>query len=240
MALKIDVRHRILWATEVALKGFVSVPKSDWGTSAILLYDLESGKLLHRIAGPSQAVLGDMTLTRDGDAILADNEQGAIYRIDRKTLNIVCVNAGDFISPQTPAMLPDGRRAFIPDYVRGIGILDLQNGRVSWLASAGIHALAGIDGLYLDGTTLIATQNGASPERVLRFELDPTLTRIQSESIIERATPTLGDPTHGVLVDDTFYYIANSGWDSLEDDGTPKGGATPSAPLLMRVDLHKK
>ena len=35
----------------------------------------------------------------------------------------------------------------------------------------------------------------------------------------------------------TFYYIANSGWDRLEDDGTPKSGATPSNPLIMRADL---
>jgi hypothetical protein len=240
LALKIDSRRRILWATEVALKGFASIPKADWGTSAILLYNLDSGKLLHRVAAPPKAILGDMTLTRDGDALLSDNDQGAIYRVDRKTFNIVCVNAGDFISPQTPAMSPDGRRVFVPDYVRGIGILDLQSRHVSWLASAGVHALAGIDGLYLYGTTLLATQNGTSPERVIRFELDPSLTRVQSESIIERATPSLGDPTHGVLVDNTFYYIANSGWDSIEDDGSPKAGATPSAALLMRLTLKKK
>ena len=49
--------------------------------------------------------------------------------------------------------------------------------------------------------------------------LNDSKTGVLSEAIIERATPTLGDPTHGVVVGDDFYYIANSGWDALDDHG---------------------
>jgi hypothetical protein len=236
MALKVDSRHRTLWVTAVALHGFKSVPKADWGKSLVLVYDLDSGKLLHRISAPAGTTLGDMTLTADGDAIVADNE-GGLYRVDRKTLRFDRLDSGEFISPQTPAVCPDQRCVFVPDYVRGIAVFDFETRKVSWLPSDGLHALSGIDGLYLHGRTLIATQNGTSPERVLRFTLDPSFKHIESESIIERSTPTLGDPTHGVIVNSTFYYIANSGWDRLEDDGTPKSGTTPSSPLLMRADL---
>jgi len=55
--------------------------------------------------------------------------------------------------------------------------------------------------------------------------------------MVERATPTLGDPTHGVVLDGFFYYIANSGWDTLNDDGTLKAGSVPSKALLMRIRL---
>jgi hypothetical protein len=236
MALKVDARRRTLWATAVALKGFKSIPKADSGKSLVLVYDLDSGKLLHRIPGPAGTTLGDMTLTPDGDAIVADNE-GGLYRLNHKTLRFDRLDRGDFISPQTPAMCADQRCVFVPDYVRGIAILDFDTGKVSWLPSDGLHALSGIDGLYLHGRTLIATQNGTSPERVVRFTLDPSMRHIESESIIERSTPTLGDPTHGVIVNGAFFYIANSGWDRLEDDGAPKSGTTPSRPLLMRADL---
>jgi hypothetical protein len=236
MALKVDPRHHTLWATAVALKGFKSVPRASWGTSLVLLYNLDSGRLLHRVPGPAGTTLGDMTLTQDGDAIVADNE-GGLYRLNRGTLRFERLDCGEFISPQTPTMCPDQRCVFVPDYVRGIAILDFDTRQVSWLPSDGLHALSGIDGLYLHGRTLIATQNGTTPERVVRFTLDLSLRHIESESIIERSTSTLGDPTHGVIVNGAFYYIANSGWDRLEDDGTPKSRTTPSRPLLMRADL---
>ena len=233
MALKIDRRRRVLWATEVALRPFKSVPQADRGTTTILIYGLDSGRLVDRVAGPSKMTLGDMALTKDGDAIVSDNEGGGVYRVNRKTHAIDRLDEGDFVSPQTGVMSPDNRHLFVPDYSRGIGILDTSTKQVAWLASDGAHALSGIDGLYLSGRTLIATQNGSSPERVVRFELDRSLTRVESESVVERATATLGDPTHGVVVDGSFYYIANSGWDAIEDDGSPKAGAMPSRALVM-------
>jgi hypothetical protein len=235
MGLKVDAKRRRLWVTEVGLNGFESIPKEKWKSSVILVYDIGSGRLIHRIVGPPNATLGDMALTPEGDAIASDND-GGIYRVHRDTWGIERLDSGEFISPQTPAISADGHVAFIPDYLRGIAIVDLRTKALRWM-DAGGHALNGIDGLYLSGRTLFATQNGSSPERVLSFQLDPSLTRIESESIVERATPTLGDPTHGVVLDGFFYYIANSGWDTLNDDGTLKAGSVPSKASLMRIRL---
>jgi len=238
MALKVDSRRHSLWATEVALDGFAAVSKEDWGRSAILQYDLRSGRLLHRIEGPPKTALGDMALA-NGDPIVSDGEHGGVYRVNRKTMSVVRIDAGDFVSPQTPAVLADGKHILVPDYVRGIGLLDLDTKHVVWIPTDGKHALTGIDGLYAVGNTLIATQNGTSPERVVRFASTTLKTRVLSESIIERATPTLGDPTHGVVVGDYFYYIANSGWDILDEHGVVKEGKTLTAPSIMRARLKR-
>ena len=239
MAIKVDSRRRVLWATEVALDGFAAVAKKDWGRSAILQYDLRSGKLMHRIEGPPKAALGDMALDASGDAIVSDGEHGGVYRVNGSTQQIQRIDGGEFVSPQTPAVMAGGKHILVPDYVRGIGVLDLGTKRVVWIPMAGKHALTGIDGLYAVGNTLIATQNGTSPERVVRFTIDRSTSAILSESIIERATPTLGDPTHGVVVGDYFYYIANSGWDSLDDHGVVKEGKTMSAAIIMRARLGR-
>lgn len=204
----------------------------------ILLYDLRTGKLLWRVEGPARAAPGDMTLTTEGDAVLSDGEGGGVYLVRRKTQQIERLDAGDFISPQTPVMLPGGERVLVPDYVRGIGMLNLRTRHVAWIPMTGGYALSGIDGLYLSGRTLIATQNGTSPERVVRFELDRSFSRVESESIIERATPTLGDPKHGVLVDGRFYYIANSGWDTMDEHGQLKSGASMREALIMSADIR--
>jgi hypothetical protein len=236
MALKLDAGRGILWATEVAIDGVAGVVAGDWGKSAVLQYDLHTGRLLHRIPVPTLAALGDMTLAANGDAIVSDGEHGGIYRVSRKTLRIQRLDGGDFISPQTAAVLPGGKQLLVPDYLRGVGLLDLDTKHVSWIPM-GIHALSGIDGLYIAGRTLIATQNGTSPERVIRFELDPALGQVQSESIIERATESLGDPTHGVVVGHWFYYIANSGWDALDEHGNRIGTQPPTEAVIMRAAI---
>jgi hypothetical protein len=237
LALKIDVARKLVWATEVAIDGFTAAPQSDWGHSSVLCYDLATGALRSRIEGPPHTALGDMVLDRDGTPIVSDGDGGGVYRVNGAKLERI--DHGDFISPQTPAMHPDGKHIFVPDYLRGIGTLDPASGTTTWLASEAKYALSGIDGLYLVDGALIATQNGTSPERVIRFQLNSNLNEIVSEQIIERATPTLGDPTHGVLVGDFFYYIANSGWDVLDDHGDLKAGAKMTPATIMRFRIPK-
>ena len=235
LAIKVDSRRSVVWATEVAMQGFTFAPKSDWGRSAVLCFDLKNGRLLRRTEGPHGSALGDMALAANGDVIVSDGDGGGVYRASHTGGELTRLDDGDFISPQTPAIDPDGRHIFVPDYVRGIAVLELGTKKVRWLPMEGTFALNGIDGMYFEGGKLIAVQNGTSPERIAIFTLDAERRKITSEKIIERSTPTLGDPTHGVLVDGDFFYIANSGWDSIDDQGNMKPGAKLSVPLLMRV-----
>jgi len=226
----------LLWATEVAVQGLYFSPEQDWGRSALLCYDINTGRLLRRIEGPHGSSLGDMALTTNGDVVASDGDGGGVYLLTEADKALKRLDGGDFISPQTPTMHPDGKHIFVPDYERGIALLEISTGRVQWLESAGRFALNGVDGLYFHRGQLIAVQNGTSPERVVVFTLDATLTRIESERIIERSTATLGDPTHGVVIGGDFYYIANSGWDVIDDHGDAKPGTKPSAPRVMRVN----
>ena len=237
LALKVDSARHLVWATEVALKGFNSVPEADWGRSALLCYELKTGRLLRRIEAPRPSALGDMVLTRRGEVIVSDGDGGGVYRLPVQGTTMQRLDGGDFISPQTPAMHPDGKHIFVADYLRGIGVLDVATRQVRWLSMAGRFALNGIDGLYFERGRLIAVQNGTTPERVAAFTLDASLSRIVAEKVVEHSTDTLGDPTHGVTVDDRFYYIANSGWDLIDDHGNLKPGAKPSAPRIMQVQL---
>jgi sugar lactone lactonase YvrE len=238
MAIKIDRSHGVVWATEVATQGLDFAPKSDWGRSALLCYDLNSRKLLQRIEGPRGSALGDMALTTNGDVVVSDGDGGGVYRLPAKGSVLERLDGGDFISPQTPAMHPDGKHIFVPDYERGIAVLDTSTKQAHWLSTEGRFALNGIDGLYFDRGKLIAVQNGTSPERVVAFTLNATLSEITAETILERSTATLGDPTHGVVVGDDFYFLANSGWDMIDDHGNIKQGSKPSAPRMMRANIR--
>ena len=237
LAIKIDPKRSKVWATEVAMDGFTVVPKAEWGRAALVCYELESGKLLSKLEFPQQGAPGDMVLMPDGSTLVADGKGGGIYRVEKNTWKRV--DGGEFISPQTPALDADGRYAFIPDYLRGIGILDLSNGATTWLPMANKFALQGIDGLYRFGDSLLAVQNGTSPERVIRFRLERDHREVVSQQVFESHTPTLGDPTHGVVVGSEFYYIANSGWDMLDDHGQRTSNGKVAPARIMRVRVEK-
>jgi hypothetical protein len=204
MALAADVRRRWLWATTV-----------DDGKSALLKFHLDSARLLRRYDLPAaeKHELGDMTLSPAGDLYVSDG-LGSLYFVDhtRDRLELL-FGPGAFRSPQTPALSPDGRRLFVPDYSRGISVVDLAARKWKLLPHPPDLSLGGIDGMYLSGRTIVAIQNGAAPARLIRMHLDPGLTKILSWETIEANWPGLGDATHGVRVGDRFYFIANSGWD---------------------------
>ena len=232
LALKVDAPRRRLWATEVAMDGFTSVARSAWGRSVLLEYQLDKGTLLARYEGPPHGNLGDMVLANNGDPIVSDSTGGGIYRLQDRRLRRI--DGGEFISPQTIAICED-QRAFVPDYVRGLAELHLDSGAVNWLPMGNRFALDGIDGLYCHHGVLMATQNGATPERVVAFFLGGSPSGVVAEQVLERATRTL-DPTHGVYVGDAFYYVANSGWNVLDEHGAVKPGAHLTRALLMKID----
>jgi hypothetical protein len=66
------------------------------------------------------------------------------------------------------------------------------------------------------------------------MKLDGSRTKVASEEMIERGTATLGDPTHGVVVGDWFYYIANSGWNVLDEHGDVNAGERLTPGRVMR------
>jgi len=239
LALGVDAKRRYLWATTAAMPESIRYRAADDGRSALLKYSLDSGALLKRydLKKDTKHALGDMTVSPAGDVFVSDG-YGAVYWVDHLTDTLeILVDKGTFRSPQTPALSPDGRRLFVPDYSRGISVLDLASKQVKLLEHPKDLSLGGIDGLYLDGQTLIAIQNGTTPARLIRMSLDASLTRILRWETMEANWPGLGAPTHGVVVDRKFYFIANSGWDHMADDGKVKPGATFEAPTIRVSSL---
>lgn len=240
-ALRLDPNRGVLWATTSALKGYAFTPEKDWGKSELLAYDLRSRRMLARfsLAGDKQShTLGDMTLTSNGDLVVSDGDAGGVYLLRRGGKQLEKLS-DEFVSPQTPAMHPDGRHVFVPDYVRGIGTLDIQTRQLQWLRHPENVALNGIDGLYFDHGALLAVQNGTSPERVVRIELTPALDSVTKLEVIQANTDHFGDPTHGVIVGNDFYYITNSGWDTFDDHGQLKPGEKLTNPVIMKLPLKR-
>jgi len=240
-AVHADPTRQLLWATTAATPAAQGYTASDSGRSALLAYDLATGALHARLEPPDPRrahVLGDMTVAGDGTVYVSDAVSGAVYVATpgARTLAVL-VPPGTFTSPQTPALSPNEKRLFVPDYARGIAVVDLSTRAVQWLGHPGNVVLAGTDGLYRVGNTLLAVQNGTTPNRVVRALLDSAMTRVLDAEVLERAKPAVSDPTHGVMVGGTFYFIARSGWDRVRDDGTLAPAGADDMPIVRRLLL---
>ena len=242
MGLDVESKRGALWASTAGMPEAFALAPDDSGVSAVLRYDLATGKLLDRYDLPDDSadhVLGDLTVASNGDLFVSDAIGGGVYVIHagRDSLEVL-VRPGTFPNPQQPVAAPDGKRLFVADYIRGIAIVDRANGKVSWLANDAHAAISGIDGMVLTGRTLIAIQNGVSIDRVIRLDLDRNMTKIERWSTLAANLPSLREPNHGVMVGDKFYFIARSGWDRFAPDGTITPGATLYKPLVMVLEVR--
>jgi hypothetical protein len=122
----------------------------------------------------------------------------------------------------------------VPDHALGIARVDTRTGAVSWLTASPDIALSGIDGLYLIRGALIAIQNGTRPPRVVRLALSPDGGSVVAATVLA-ASPELGEPTHGAIVDDQLWFLANSGWSRFSDDGALVTDPPEDAPSIWRV-----
>ncbi len=237
LALRVDSKRKVLWASTAAMPEAIGFSKQEEGRSALLKYSLESGALLKRydLKTDAKHALGDMTVSSSGDVYASDG-LGAVYWVEhsRDTMEPL-FEKGTFRSPQTPALSSDETRLFIPDYSRGISVVDLATRKWKLLEHPKELSIGGIDGLYLKDRTMIAVQNGSTPPRLIRMSLDDSLTRITQWATLEANWPGLGAPTHGVIVGDQFYFIANSGWDRMNDDGSVKPGTAFEAPQIRHL-----
>jgi SMP-30/Gluconolactonase/LRE-like region len=239
LALVADSATRTLWATTAAIPFYGAYQAADSGRSAVLAYDLDTGALRRRWDAPAggRHQLGDLTLAPDGDVYVSDADEGAVYRIARGGTELERFAADGLVSPQGLALASDGRRVFVADYVRGIASLDRESGEVTWMEVADSMAVSGIDGLVRVGHSLVAVQNGVTPKRVIELRMDDGETRITGWRAIESGTPVLTEPTHAVVVGGEVFFIADSGWDRLNADGSIKPGMVlePAHVLRARV-----
>jgi len=234
LALRVDSRRRILWAATGWAPHCARCNKADEDKSALLAFDLDSGALRQRIDSPVKGLLGDMTIGREGDIYVSEGIHGAILHLRAGARELERMDVpGEFPSPQTPALSPDEKMLYVPDYVRGIAAITLATGRVTWLQPAEDIALSGIDGLYFYRNSFLAVQNGTTPARIIRFSLD-----LHKQEVLEANTPELGEPTHGTMVGSTFYFIANAGWDQYDDPGKKKPGSAPVESTIRKMLLQ--
>jgi len=233
LAIRVDAARRLLWAASAWLPHCGSCRAEDKDKTALVSFNLDTGAMTGEFPSPVPGMFGDMTIAGNGDIFVSEGIHGAVFRFSHGRYERLDT-PGEFPSPQTPALSRDERTLYIPDYARGIAALDLKTHEVRWLQPGPGIVLNGIDGLYVYRDSFLAVQNGTTPERIVRFSLD-----LQRQQILETNYPELGEPTHGTLVGDEFYFLANTGWNEYGEDGKKKPASAPVVSSIRKIELSQ-
>jgi hypothetical protein len=236
LGVKVDTRTDLLWVAShrsSSMAGRSAAAQPD----GVLAFSLHDGSLRRRIVfdddGPH--LPNDFAIAPDGTVYLTDSVAGRVLRIppDRDAFEPV-TPPDALVYPNGIARAPDGR--LYVAHLRGIAIVDPRSGSVTPMPTVPAAPLGGIDGLILDGGTLLAVQNGIGRPRMVAISLDASGARATKLTILENDPAVLEIPTTACLLDGALYTIANSQLRAFRHGDTPSRPL--EAPRILRTPLR--
>lgn len=244
LGMSVDARRRHLWVTTTAFPQMVNFRKDEQGMSAVFKFDLRTNKLLKKYLlsnSTKKHALGDLTIRSNGDVFTTDSLSPAVYIIRAREDEIELFREDPaFGSPQGLAFSGNEQHLFMADYSTGLFNIDVTTKNVTHLAPVAGATLLGIDGLYFHKGNLIGVQNGVTPQRIVRISLNKDLRRANRLEVLEANNPVFLEPTLGVLVKDTFYFIANSQWPLVDETGKLAAEDKLREPVILKMNLDAR
>lgn len=213
-----DPQRNRLWIAETSGP---SVPGSSGARrTGVLEAELSSGKVLARYLAPASAedhFIGDVTVTSAGAVYATDGAGGVLYRLSRESKQLVAEATTQLKSLQGVVLAADGLSLIVSSYGQG---LHLFKG-ATFTQIRGTPK--GIDGVARCGDTLIVTQNGSDPYRVLQLTMSADETSVEDTAVLASGAPAAEDISLGLVKDGGEYvYVRTSQWSSFDEKGALK------------------
>lgn len=215
LGLAVDAPRRRLWAVSTAQADDGLFDAATNGSSAVHVFDLDSGALLWRhVTAPADSLgFNDVCVLPDGGAAVSVSDRGQVLRFAAAGGAPLALTApGSVPGANGLCVGPGGDCLYVSAYVLGIVRVDLRSGAVTRAAAPGADfTTVGVDGLYLlpGGAELIAVQNYNGLDRVACFALgDDGL--VAGCRVLAARLPGIVDPTTGAATPDGFHFIADS------------------------------
>ncbi len=235
--LLVDAERGHLWAATGSIGQYRGSRQAEFGRTSLIRFDLETGEVLdeYRVLGDGVPhLLGAMTMAEDGAIYANDTVSPVIYRLVPGAERPQPIIAQPMLTGlRGIALSPDEKRVYVADYDLGIFFFDLtQDGAGFALGIPETLNLGGIDGLYFWRDSLVVIQNGVTPQRILRLELDDSGTRVAQVATVAKAFPEFDNPTYGTLEGDDLLFFASSHWHHVDGTGRAVSPPLPSVPVM--------
>ncbi|MFT3810127.1 MAG: tetratricopeptide repeat protein [Micropepsaceae bacterium] len=239
--LAIDKSRGLIWAASTAGVLTPDLEPGALGAAGVFAFDLETGapKASALLAADVKAAIGDVAVAADGTVYASDSANAAIWRLKPGAKELERVfDDPRFVSPQGLAVSADQRFLLVADYAMGLFAIDLQSARMRTVSAPSAVTLLGIDGLSrADDGTLIATQNGIAPERVIALTLDPDAVRIARVRVLAANSPLHDGITLAAAAGPFVYYIANAPWARFDEEGKDTGTGAFADAIVAKVAI---
>lgn len=241
LGVRVDAQRGVLWATMSGIPQTAGYQPADSLIHSLLRIRLPEGEIDGRWDLPNPAAghtLGDVAIGPLGDVFMTDSRDPVLYRLPADGGGLQPFRHPLFRSLQGVAPA-SGRLVFVADYSHGLLRVDVLTGEVIRLADGPGMTSLGCDGIAWHDGAIIAVQNGVTPPRIMRFELDTARTRIVSAEVLDRNLPLADGPTTGTVVGDEFVYVANSQWEKYTETGERRPRSMLRRPVLISVPVRR-
>lgn len=189
------------------------------GKSMIHAFDLVSGHLSRKwiLDAPGEIHLfNDLAADSHGNVFVSDSDYGAIYRVDIQSKYPELFIKEDKLNYANGiTTTPDD--AIIVNTFKGFFKIDIASKNVMALPFPN-YSVIGIDGLCFYKQSLVGIQNVTYPVCINQYNLNATLDKIENAHVLVADHPLFDTPTTGVVVNDWFYFIANSQMNNLDSN----------------------
>jgi hypothetical protein len=244
LGIKVDPDRRELWANACNLADrnppMMPDDPATRGHGGLFRYDVKTGRLIRKYTvgwAMAPRCFNDLAFTPDGSVYLSSGPDG-IYRVAPGAERVELFSEyPSFVNGI--ATSEDGRLLVLGDY-RGAHLMDIATRATRPIDVPAGETLAGIDGLYLKGRTLVAVQNGlrSRPARVIQAEMTPSLDRVTCIAVLDRNRPEFDIPTTGVLVGNDLLYVASSQLRRFNEDKTIFPAEKLTESVIIRTPLQ--
>jgi sugar lactone lactonase YvrE len=221
LGMAVDAKRRVLWVCTGFGYPKAGLPKELFGTSGIYKYHLKTGKLIKKYMLPikEKHFLNDVAVTPGGRVYISNSHVPAVYTIDPGNDTIEkWVSLKDRFYPNGIAYSPVSKKVFVSSSTE-ITIIDTESKTIQPLTHSDDMFISSCDGLYYYKNSLIGVQNTVGNGRIVRIHLDYTQQKAVKLDILENLNPLFDIPTTGAIVDNIFYFMANTQLQKYDDNG---------------------
>lgn len=217
LGMAIDPDKNSLWLVSTSLPQMKGYEETKNGRSSVFEVDLTTKEVLTSIKIEADSRLSEL-LFHKGRVYIADGMKNTVYTLvsGDQSLTPIADLSADARNLQGMALSPKRGALFVVDYVSGLFKIDLTDGSYQRVPMADHVPFKGIDGLFFHKNSLLVTQNGSRPMRVMRLILDKKQDQVIDRKIIDQNQSYLNEPTQGFIFKKAFYFLANSPWGAYD------------------------